>query len=346
MACVERSGRPPAEAMASMVTVQSHGETARDPIVRDADHPRDSLVAHFGADKPLKLDAGVELAPFQIAYKTYGTLNAARSNAVLVCHALTGDQHVASAHPVTGKPGWWETMVGPGKPIDTERYFVICPNVIGACMGTTGPASTNPATGKPWGLEFPGHHHPRHGARAGDAARPSRHRHRCSRWPAARWAACRCCNGRRAIRERVFSALPIACATRHSAQNIAFHEVGRQAIMADPEWRGGRYHLRRHQPAPRARGRAHGRAHHLSVRRRAAPEVRPQIPGPRESDVLVRRRFRGRILSAPPGHLVRRAFRRQFLSLSDARDGLFRSRRRLRRRASPTPSRARRRASA
>jgi homoserine O-acetyltransferase/O-succinyltransferase len=87
---------------------------------READTPRDSLVARFGADRPLRLDAGVELSPFQIAYKTYGTLNAERSNAILVCHALTGDQHVANEHPVTGKPGWWETMVGPGKPIDTD----------------------------------------------------------------------------------------------------------------------------------------------------------------------------------------------------------------------------------
>ena len=106
--------------------------------VREADHPR-SLVVRFGLDQPLALDAGVDLAPFQIAYQTYGTLNAARCNAVLICHALTGDQHVANVHPVTGKSGWWETMVGPGKPIDTERYFVICPNVVGACMGTTGP---------------------------------------------------------------------------------------------------------------------------------------------------------------------------------------------------------------
>src|SRR5476649_1142258 len=90
---------------------------------RDADHPRESGVAHFGADKPLKLDAGVELSPFQIAYKTYGVLNAERSNAVLICHALTGDHHVASPNPLTGKSGWWETMVGPGKPIDTERYL-------------------------------------------------------------------------------------------------------------------------------------------------------------------------------------------------------------------------------
>ncbi|MGB6283136.1 MAG: alpha/beta fold hydrolase, partial [Xanthobacteraceae bacterium] len=121
---------------------------------READAPH-SPVVRFGLDKPLRLDAGVDLAPFQIAYQTYGTLNAERSNAVLICHALTGDQHAVNDHPVTGKPGWWETMVGPGKPIDTERYFVICPNVVGGCMGTSGPASTNPATGMPWGLDFP-----------------------------------------------------------------------------------------------------------------------------------------------------------------------------------------------
>ncbi|MEI8151586.1 MAG: homoserine O-acetyltransferase, partial [Hyphomicrobiales bacterium] len=124
-------------------------------LAREADAPRNSQVARFGADRPLKLDAGVELSPFQIAYKTYGTLNADRSNAILICHALTGDHHVASPNPVTGRPGGWETMVGPGKPIDTERYFVICSNVLGGCMGSTGPASTNPKTGKPWGLDFP-----------------------------------------------------------------------------------------------------------------------------------------------------------------------------------------------
>src|SRR4249920_798333 len=122
---------------------------------READQPHESLIAHFGADRPLKLDAGVELSPFQIAYKTYGTLNAERSNVVLICHALTGDQHVANIHPVTGKPGWWETMVGPGKPIDTDRYFVLCPNVIGGCMGSTGPSSINSRTGHPYGLDFP-----------------------------------------------------------------------------------------------------------------------------------------------------------------------------------------------
>ena len=114
-----------------------------------------SAIVHFGADAPLPLDCGVALAPFSIAYQTYGTLNADKSNLVLVCHALTGDQHVANVHPVTGKPGWWETMVGPGKPIDTDRYFVLCPNVIGGCMGSTGPSSINPATGHAYGPDFP-----------------------------------------------------------------------------------------------------------------------------------------------------------------------------------------------
>ena len=209
---------------------------------READQPHESLMAYFGADNPLKLDAGVELTPFQIAYKTYGTLNAARSNAVLICHALTGDQHVASVHPVTKKSGWWETMVGPGRPIDTERYFVICPNVVGACMGTTGPSSTDPQTGKPWGLAFPV-------ITIRDMVRAQAmlldHLGIESLFAVAggsmggmqvlQWAA--------SYPQRVFCALPIACATRHSAQNIAFHEVGRQAIMADPEWRAGRYLL-------------------------------------------------------------------------------------------------------
>ena len=207
---------------------------------READAPRDSLLVRFGADRPLRLDAGVELAPFQIAYKTYGALNAERSNAVLICHALTGDQHVASESPVTRKPGWWETMVGPGRPIDTERYFVISPNVIGACMGSSGPASTNPKTGKPWGLDFPVttiRDMVRAQAMLLDELKID------SLFAVAggsmggmqvlQWAA--------SFPKRVFAALPIACSTRHSAQNIAFHEVGRQAVMADPEWRHGRY---------------------------------------------------------------------------------------------------------
>ncbi len=199
-----------------------------------------SLVARYGPDRPLVMDCGVDLAPWQIAYQTYGELNAARSNAVLVCHALTGDQHVANLHPVTGKPGWWETMVGPGRPIDTDRFFVICTNVIGGCMGTTGPASLNPATGKPWGIDFPV-------VTIRDMVRAQAmlvdHLGIDSLFCVAggsmggmqvlQWAA--------SYPERVFSAMPIAAAAIHSAQNIAFHEVGRQAVMADPDWRHGRY---------------------------------------------------------------------------------------------------------
>lgn len=194
----------------------------------------------FPANKPLRLDSGAALAPLEIAYNTYGVLNADRSNAVLVCHALTGDQHVASVHPTTGKPGWWSRVVGPGKPLDPERYFIICSNVIGGCMGSTGPASIDPKTGRPYGLSFPV-------ITIGDMVRAQ------AMLVAAlgvetlfavvggsmggmqvlQWAA--------DYPEKLFSAICIASAPRHSAQNIAFHEVGRQAIMADPDWRGGAY---------------------------------------------------------------------------------------------------------
>jgi homoserine O-acetyltransferase len=214
--------------------------------VREADQPHSPLVT-FGPDNPLRLDAGIDLAPFQVAYQTYGTLNAAHSNAVLICHALTGDQHVANVHPLTGKPGWWEVMVGPGLPIDTERYFVICANVIGGCMGSSGPSSTNPQTGEPWGLDFPvitirdmvraqamllDHLGiDRVFCVAGGSMGGMQVLQWCTSYP-----------------ERVFSALPIAASTRHSAQNIAFDEVGRQAVMADPEWRQGRYLIENTEP--------------------------------------------------------------------------------------------------
>ncbi len=199
-----------------------------------------SPVAQFGPDAPLMMDAGVELAPWQIAYQTAGTLNAERSNAVLVCHALTGDQHVANTHPVTSKPGWWERLVGPGKPVDTDRYFVICANVVGSCMGTTGPASLDPATGRAYGLDFPL-------VTIRDMVRGQamlldrlgiKDLFLCiggsmGGMQVLQWAA--------SYPERVFAAMPIATGARHSAQNIAFHEVGRQAILADPNWHGGRY---------------------------------------------------------------------------------------------------------
>src|SRR5258708_30140812 len=112
----------------------------------EADHPS-SLVSAFGADQPLRLDCGVDLSPFQIAYQTYGQLNGERSNPILIFHALTGDQHVANVHPVTGNPGWWETMFDPGRPLDTDRHFILCSNVIGGRLGPSRPASTNPPTG-------------------------------------------------------------------------------------------------------------------------------------------------------------------------------------------------------
>ena len=211
----------------------------RPGAARQVDDPQSKLV-RFGADKPLRLDAGVELSPFQIAYQTYGTLNAERSNAVLACHALTMDQHVANVHPVTGKPGGWDTLVGPGKPIDTDRYFVISSNVVGSCMGSTGPASTNPKTGKPWGLDFPF-------ITIRDMVRAQAMLldhlgidtlfavigGSMGGMQVLQWAA--------SYPERVYAALPIATGARHSAQNIAFHEVGRQAVMADPAWSNGRY---------------------------------------------------------------------------------------------------------
>ncbi|HEX4371391.1 MAG TPA: homoserine O-acetyltransferase [Rhizomicrobium sp.] len=202
----------------------------------------------FGADKPLKLDCGRTLSPFSIAYMTYGTLNSAKSNAILVCHALTGDQFVASEHPVTGKPGWWNVMVGPGRPIDTNRFFVICANVIGGCMGTTGPASADPATGKPFGLDFPlvtVHDMVRSQAMLLDALGIETLLMviggSMGGMQVLQWAA--------SYPERVRAAVPIACAARHSAQNIAFHEVGRQAIMADPDWKGGEYQLHNIRPS-------------------------------------------------------------------------------------------------
>jgi homoserine O-acetyltransferase len=192
----------------------------------------------------MTLECGVSLQRLDVAYRTYGTLNAARSNAVLVCHALTGDQYVAETHPITGKEGWWEAVVGPGRPVDTDRFFVICANVLGGCMGSTGPRSPRDGAGNdtagPWGTEFPP-------VTIRDMVRAQKRliEHLgISRLFAVlggsmggmqvlEWAAL--------YPDAVFAALPIACAAYHSAQNIAFHEVGRQAIFADPDWQGGQY---------------------------------------------------------------------------------------------------------
>ncbi|SDO05803.1 homoserine O-acetyltransferase [Filomicrobium insigne] len=191
--------------------------------------------------EPLKLDGEKLLAPFSIAYKTYGQLNADKSNAILICHALTADQYVASRHPVTGKPGWWERLVGPGKPIDTDRFFIICPNILGGCMGSTGPASIDPKTGHPYGLNFPV-------ITIGDMVnaqvRLIDHLGIDQLFAVVGGSM----GGMQVLgwcsrhMERVYSAIPIATAAWHSSQNIAFHEVGRQAVMADPNWCGGNYY--------------------------------------------------------------------------------------------------------
>ena len=198
------------------------------------------LQVELARDEPMRLDSGQSIGPFTAAYTTCGDLNSDKSNAVLVCHALTGDQYVLENNPVTGKPGWWELMVGPGKPLDTDRYFIICVNVLGGCLGSTGPRDINSDTGEPWGLDFPV-------ITIGDMVRAQAllldhlgiDQLFCviggsmGAMQVLEWAS--------KYSERVFSAVPIAGAARHSAQNIAFHEVGRQAIMADPDWRKGNY---------------------------------------------------------------------------------------------------------
>ncbi|MEQ5787727.1 homoserine O-acetyltransferase [Erythrobacter sp. NFXS35] len=198
------------------------------------------LSSVYSLPHPLPLDSGQVLEGAQIAYETYGTLAPDKSNAVLVCHALTGDQYLASPHPITGKPGWWERMVGAGKPIDTNRHFVICANVIGSCMGSTGPASLAP-DGAPYAMRFPvitirdmvrglvalldGLEIARLHAVVGGSMGGMQALSLAANWP-----------------ERAARVLVIASTARHSAQNIAFHEVGRQAIMADPAWADGDYY--------------------------------------------------------------------------------------------------------
>lgn len=215
--------------------------------IAEANNPSSSVV-QFPDSEPLRLACDQLLAPISIAYQTYGELNADKSNAILICHALTGDQYVASVHPMTKKPGWWETLVGPGKPIDTDRFFVICPNILGSCMGSTGPASIDPKTGQPYALNFPV-------ITIGDMVNAQLRLidhlgidqlfcilgGSMGGMQVLEWAS--------SHTERVYSAVPIATAAWHSSQNIAFHEVGRQAVMADPDWCAGDYHA--HHKVPR-----------------------------------------------------------------------------------------------
>ncbi len=197
----------------------------------------------FGdASQGMPLENGGSFGPVTIAYETVGTLNAKKSNVILILHALTGDSHAAGYYSEDDpKPGWWDIMVGPGKGIDTDKYFVVCSNILGSCMGSTGPSSTNPATGKSFGIDFPI-------ITIGDMVRAQKALldhlgisrllsviggsvggmqvlEWCVRYP-----------------EMMASAIPLATTTKHSALAIAFNEVARQAIMADPNWNHGNYY--------------------------------------------------------------------------------------------------------
>lgn len=193
----------------------------------------------------IALDCGARIRPLRVAYRTYGRLNETRSNAILICHALTGDQYVAEKHPITDKPGWWQHLVGPGRPIDTDRFYVICSNVLGGCMGSTGPNlemtdETGRPLGRPWGIDFPPvtiRDMVRAQAKLVEALGISKLFSviggSMGGMQVLQWASL--------FPSKVFSAIPIAAAAYHSAQNIAFHEIGRQAIHADPNFHGGRY---------------------------------------------------------------------------------------------------------
>src|ERR1017187_2764381 len=189
----------------------------------------------------IALEGGATLSPVEVTYETCGHLNSSRSNAILITHAFTGDAHAAGISHETGKPGWWDNMIGPGKAFDTDRYFVICSNVLGGCQGTTGPASLNPATGRPYALAFPV-------ITIRDMVRLQKmlidslgiSKLLCvsggsmGGMQALEWAV--------SYPEVVRCVIPIATTWRHSAQQIAFNEVGRQAIMADPNWSDGEYY--------------------------------------------------------------------------------------------------------
>ena len=211
------------------------------------DDQRHGLARSMTLPGPLALDGGGNLAPVTIAYETYGTLAPDASNVVLICHALTGDQHVASVHPRTGKPGWWTRMVGAGRPIDPGRHFIVCANVLGSCMGTSGPASADSA-GAIYAMRFPV-------ITIRDMVRAQAMLLDHLGIGALFAIVGGSMGGMQVLEwlttypQRVRAAVVIASAARHSAQNIAFHEVGRQAIMADPKWRSGNYYDAADPPA-------------------------------------------------------------------------------------------------
>lgn len=226
-----------------MWTLSDTYHTTNNPMI-----PQDSVglvqpqFFTFAEDTPFQLESGATLSPVTLAYETYGTLNADKSNAIFICHALSGSAHAAGYHAETdAKPGWWDECIGPGKAFDTTRFFVICSNVLGSCYGSTGPMSIDPATGKPYGLAFPV-------VTVGDMVRAQAalvdhlgiDRLFCvaggsmGGMQVLAWAA--------HYPQRVQAAMPLATTARHSPMLIAFSEVGRQAIYADPAWNHGDYY--------------------------------------------------------------------------------------------------------
>lgn len=214
--------------------------------------------------EPLQLDSGASLAPFTLAYETYGNLNEERDNAILLLHALSGDAHAAGYNSLNErKPGWWDDMVGPGRTFDTDRYYVICSNVIGGCKGSTGPASINPATGRPYGSHFPV-------ITIADMVRAQRRLidqlgierlHAVAGgsmggFQALEWAT--------AYPERVARTILLATTARHSPQMVAWNAIGRRAIMSDPRWNGGHYYDDQHPEDGLALARMIGHITYLS----------------------------------------------------------------------------------
>jgi homoserine O-acetyltransferase/O-succinyltransferase len=189
----------------------------------------------------MDLESGEKLGPITLAYETYGELNTARSNAILVVHALTGDAHVAGWHEGDKNPGWWDEMIGPGKAFDTNQYFVICSNILGGCKGSTGPSSLNPASGQPYALDFPV-------ISIGDMVKAQVHLIDHLGISQLLTVAGGSMGGMQVLEwmyshaSRIKSAIPISTAMRHSPQQIAFNEVGRQSIMSDLNWKEGRYY--------------------------------------------------------------------------------------------------------
>jgi homoserine O-acetyltransferase/O-succinyltransferase len=261
----------------------------------------------FDAAKPLQLSSGEALAPLTIAFETYGALNAEGANAVLVCHPLTADQFVASPNPATGRPAWWPRIVGPGRPIDTNRFFVVCANTLGGSMGTTGP-NAPAADGQPYALRFPP-------ISIADTVRAQSMLIEAlgidslflvigpgfGGMQALQWAS--------AHPRRVFACATVAAAPCHSAQNIAFAELGRQAIMADPDWRGGAYFAQGARP----------------VRGAAVARAAAQMPGMAARDLRARFDNAGGVAGLPLDN-ANEAPRNGFVERFDANSFLYLSR--------------------